>query len=275
VRSDVVRDMHSRFWAIRHWVLDTYGSQMGAFGIACYTVLARYVDYNDRQTVRFVAKSRIREHTGMALSTITAALHHLAALGILAIQEQQTADGQLANIYTLLQQPREGGLQENGGGRATDGPVRRAEGGGRQPGRGGGKARTGLDAERPLRNNTSLATILNNNGGGSEEPATDGRDDRTPAPVLDAMRSSMDTDDVRFTTAMEDLSEQMVPANYVRWIARLRFGGMTTDAITVICPDEVSKDQLQRRFDPLVRRALKDAFALDDCRINYEVRTPA
>jgi hypothetical protein len=50
---------------------------------------------------------------------------------------------------------------------------------------------------------------------------------------------------------------------------------MTTDAITVICPDEVSKDQLQRRFDPLVRRALKDAFALDDCRINYEVRTPA
>jgi hypothetical protein len=281
VHGDVVRDMHSRFWAVRHWVLDLYGNQMGAFGIACYVVLARYVDYNDRQTVRFVAKSRIREHTGMALSTITAALHHLAALGVLAIQEQQTADGQLANIYTLQQQPHEGGLKDDGGGlhtvgggRLADGRGHIPEGGGRQPNREGATARTGMGAPRSLKNNTSLSTILNNNGEGNPPGGKDAKDNRKMEPAVDATRNGTASDDVHFSAAMEDLHEQMVPTNFARWIARLRFGGIASNAITVICPDEVSKDQLQRRFDPLVRRALQDAFALDDCRVTYEVRPP-
>ena len=58
---------------------------------------------------------------------------------------------------------------------------------------------------------------------------------------------------------LTDLREQMVPANFTRWVARTSLLSHDAGAAVVGVPDQVSADQLARRFDPLVRRALADA----------------
>lgn len=50
----------------------------------------------------------------------------------------------------------------------------------------------------------------------------------------------------------------MVPTNFTRWLARTSL--LSRDGAAVVgVPDQVCAEQLARRFDPLVRRALADA----------------
>jgi hypothetical protein len=69
---------------------------------------------------------------------------------------------------------------------------------------------------------------------------------------------------------LDDLREQMVPANFSRWLARTRLVSQHAGEAVVGVPDQVSADQLARRFDPLVRRALTDACG-EAVRVRYEV----
>jgi hypothetical protein len=60
-------------------------------------------------------------------------------------------------------------------------------------------------------------------------------------------------------TVLADLQEQMVPSNFTRWLARTVLLSHDAGAAVVGVPDQVSAEQLAKRFDPLVRRALSDA----------------
>ncbi len=69
---------------------------------------------------------------------------------------------------------------------------------------------------------------------------------------------------------LDDLREQMVPANFSRWLARTRLVSRSAGEAVVGVPDQISAEQLARRFDPLVRRALADACG-ESLTVRYEV----
>lgn len=69
---------------------------------------------------------------------------------------------------------------------------------------------------------------------------------------------------------LADLREQMVPANFARWLSRACLLSQSDGQAVVGVPDQVSADQLARRFDPLVRRALSDAVGAPVV-VRYEV----
>ncbi len=69
---------------------------------------------------------------------------------------------------------------------------------------------------------------------------------------------------------LTDLREQMVPSNFTRWVARTFLLSHEAGAAVVGVPDQVSADQLARRFDPLVRRALADACG-ETVTVQYQV----
>ncbi len=71
-------------------------------------------------------------------------------------------------------------------------------------------------------------------------------------------------------TTLADLAEQMVPANFTRWVARTCLLSQTAGAAVVGVPDQVSAEQLAKRFDPLVRRALADACG-ETVTVQYQV----
>ncbi|MGI8912767.1 MAG: helix-turn-helix domain-containing protein [Chloroflexota bacterium] len=69
---------------------------------------------------------------------------------------------------------------------------------------------------------------------------------------------------------LDDLREQIVPANFSRWLARTRLVSQSAGQAVVGVPDQVSAEQLARRFDPIVRRALADACG-EAVTVRYEV----
>ncbi len=74
------------------------------------------------------------------------------------------------------------------------------------------------------------------------------------------MEQEMATDlEKLWQMTLTDLREQMVPSNFTRWVARTCLLSRAAGAAVVGVPDQVSADQLAKRFDPLVRRALADA----------------
>ncbi len=58
---------------------------------------------------------------------------------------------------------------------------------------------------------------------------------------------------------LADLREQIVPTNFARWLCRARLLSCAAGQAVIGAPDQVIVQQLERRFDPLVRRALGDA----------------
>lgn len=77
--------------------------------------------------------------------------------------------------------------------------------------------------------------------------------------------------DALWETTLSDLREQMVPSNYSRWLAGTRLLSCTGDSAIVGTPDAVSADRLARRFDPLVRRALSDAYG-QPVTVQYQIQ---
>ena len=69
---------------------------------------------------------------------------------------------------------------------------------------------------------------------------------------------------------LDDLAEQIVPTNYQRWLARTSLISHEAGAAVVGVPDQVSAEQLAKRFDPLVRRALADACG-ETVTVQYQV----
>jgi hypothetical protein len=83
-------------------------------------------------------------------------------------------------------------------------------------------------------------------------------------------RTSHSELDVLWKATLDDLREQVVPVNFTRWLARTSLLSHDVGTVVVGVPDQVSADQLAKRFDPLVRRALADACG-EAVTVRYEV----
>ncbi len=70
--------------------------------------------------------------------------------------------------------------------------------------------------------------------------------------------------------ALSDLREQVVPTNYTRWLSRTRLLHHADGQAVVGVPNQICADQLVRRYDSLIRRALADALG-EDVAVRYEV----
>ena len=62
-----------------------------------------------------------------------------------------------------------------------------------------------------------------------------------------------------WSRTLADLREQILPTNFSRWLARTRLLSRAPGQAVVGVPDQVCAEQLARRLDPLVRRALSEA----------------
>lgn len=83
-------------------------------------------------------------------------------------------------------------------------------------------------------------------------------------------KEMVSTNEKVWSAVLDDLTEQIVPANFTRWLARTSLLSRTDGTAVVGVPDQASADQLAKRFDPLVRRALSDACG-EAVTVQYQV----
>jgi hypothetical protein len=75
-----------------------------------------------------------------------------------------------------------------------------------------------------------------------------------------------------WSIALSDLRQQVVPANFMRWLARTRLLSHAGNQAVVGAPDQTCAEQLSSRLDPLVRRALSEAIGTP-LTVSYQVYT--
>ncbi len=96
----VVRDHRHPGWLwLENAVLDTYGAQLGAYGIAVYVALCRHAG-NDQQA--YPSHKRLASVTGMSVRQARRAVDQLIALGIIHAEPRFDDGRQTSNTYTLL-----------------------------------------------------------------------------------------------------------------------------------------------------------------------------
>ena len=111
-------------------IIDDYAAEMGAMGVAVYTVLQRYADRPTGQC--WPSVSTMARRLRLSKNCVKKYLHHLARLGLITIAPRSTADGDpTSNLYTvhdptqrdavLRRQRARGGPPAAGGG-APDAP---------------------------------------------------------------------------------------------------------------------------------------------------------
>lgn len=96
-----VRDMRSTHWFwMDNAILDIYGPQLGAYGIAVYTALCRMANANG---TCWPSLNTLASTIGISRSTVIRSLEKLESLGLISISHRNGSDGsQDTNIYTIL-----------------------------------------------------------------------------------------------------------------------------------------------------------------------------
>ena len=111
-------------------IIDDYAAEMGAIGLAVYTVLQRYADRTTGQC--WPSVSTIARLLRLSKNCVKKYLHLLARRGLIDIAPRATADGDpTSNLYTVhdptqrnavLRRQRARGGPPAAGGRAPDAP---------------------------------------------------------------------------------------------------------------------------------------------------------
>lgn len=118
-RSDSFRDARNLpIFVIEDALIDAYGAQIGAYGVAVYTTLARFAK-RDHATV--LAYQTIADALKLSKTTVRATLKNLAAAGIIRIDPQTDDSGVpiASNRYTLLPIGDTKAVSQTEGGSAT------------------------------------------------------------------------------------------------------------------------------------------------------------
>lgn len=243
-----VRDNRGGNWWWAHNALfDSYGAQLGAYPLLVYFCLCRHAG---REQSTWVGQKVLQQQTGTSESTIRRALKTLQDAELIAIHEQVDERGRMTNIYELLavQLADTPPVPKNGGGvSGNGGPV---------------PTERSLQFMKKTHGTRGSTPRKKEEGGHEDEVAVNG-----------AVHTNGHVADVPldlWQTVLADLREQMVPTNYQRWLARTDLVQCADGLAVVSVPDQVSADQLTRRFDPLVRRALADACG-EQVAVRYEV----
>ena len=99
-----VRDNRGGNWFWLHnAIIDQYGAELGAYGIAVYCCLCRHVG-QDQYT--WVSQKELAAEIGSSRRQVQRELTKLQELGLLTVEEQENEHGQTSNTYTLLAPPR-------------------------------------------------------------------------------------------------------------------------------------------------------------------------
>jgi biotin operon repressor len=228
----IVRDHRGGNWFWMHNAIITeYGPQLGAYGIAIYAALCCHAGQDQ---VTWVGQKALAATIGCSRAQVQKELAKLKELGVLAVDEQVDERGRTTNLYTLLAPP------------AVDQPPRLLHRHGGLPDR---PPPPTSEAGPP----TPEAAMINK---------THGTKPMEQEPVTNLQKL--------WQMTLTDLAEQMVPTNYQRWLARTSLLSHAAGAAVVGVPDQISAEQLAKRFDPLVRRALADACG-EAVTVQYQV----
>ncbi len=149
-----VRDQRHNPWSwVDNTVIDQFGAQLGAGGLAVYLLLARYAGNSDQSA--FPALATLAAHSGLSSGAVRRRLAQLAALGLITVRPQYDRTGrQISNRYTLLAtqpaaapaqpdadvQAKRPGYPERQGGASTTARVAVVAGAGSPPDEGAGSA---------------------------------------------------------------------------------------------------------------------------------------
>jgi len=239
-----VRDNRGGNWFWLHNIIVTdYGKEIGPHGIAVYAALACHAD-KEQQT--WVSQKALAEEIGSSRAQVQRELAKLKQLGLVQVDEQMNEHGQTSNTYLLLPVPepehprisqRRGSLTERRGGS------------------------TGMRPPLPPEAPYQFMNKTHGTRGSTPHKKDESMQDRDAA-VDGSTHSNGHAGDVQldvWQAVLADLQEQMVPANFTRWLARTSLLSHDGGTAVVGVPDQVSAEQLAKRFDPLVRRALADA----------------
>jgi hypothetical protein len=247
-----VRDNRGGNWFWLHnAVVDMHGAQLGPYAGWIYVALCRH---SNMEQTAWVSHRKMAEETGISDRKLRDELKRLEVLGLITIEQRLDDRGQQTNVYTLLD-PLVGPATPLARGATPLAQQASPPGIGDQPPR----------HDTPTMNKTQLTRLTE-----QEEAA--------PTNLFSPARVSTNGgagagDSVLFKvwqSVLADLQEQMVPTNFTRWLARTSLLGQEAGTAVVGVPDQVSADQLAKRFDPLVRRALADACG-EAVAVRYEV----
>lgn len=238
-----VRDNRGGNWFWLHnIIIDHYGPELGPYGIAVYTALCRYAG-NEQQT--WVNQRTLQVHTATSERKIRDVLRQLETLGLLVSEEQSDEHGRLANIYHLALPPATADASPPASGAPAP----------------------ASSAAPPGTERRTLQFMKKTH----EQRGSVPREPMNQAASPDALANGVVHEQIDiWGVVLTDLAEQIVPANYERWLARTSLLSHAAGAAVVGVPDQICADQLARRFDPLVRRALADALG-EEVAVRYEV----
>jgi hypothetical protein len=106
--TDQVRSVRTEHWFfVDNTIIDDYGKDLGAYGIAIYATLCRFAN-NDRQDC-YPSHETLAELTGMSKRQVIRILKQLEELELIRWERQYTESGkQTSNLYLLLDPPSVG-----------------------------------------------------------------------------------------------------------------------------------------------------------------------
>jgi hypothetical protein len=243
-----VRDNRGGNWFWLHnAIMDTYGAQLGPYAGWAYVALCRHS--NTEQTA-WVSHRKMAEETGISDRKLRDELKRLEVLGLISIEQRLDDRGQQSNIYTLLDPLAHSAIpsaqQANPPGTVDQLPRH----------------------VTPTMKKTQLTRSMEQEEVIATNPTT--KKWVTTSSGANPSSQSDNIQDDLWQTVLTDLREQIAPTNFTRWLARTTLLDHDAGVAVVGVPDQVSADQLSRRFDPLVRRALADACG-EAVAIRYEV----
>ncbi len=105
---DILRDGRKRGWFhIDNALLDRFGAEIGAYGVAVYAVLARHAD---AKGVCFPSYQGIADKLGVSRRQAIRTVSVLAERGLIRVQKRQTPGGRPQNLYVLTDDWCNGGI---------------------------------------------------------------------------------------------------------------------------------------------------------------------
>jgi hypothetical protein len=247
-----VRDNRGGNWFWLHnAIVDVHGAQLGPYAGWIYVALCRH---SNMEQTAWVSHRKMAEETGISDRKLRDELKRLEVLGLITIEQRLDDRGQQTNVYTLLD-PLVGP--------AT--PLARDATPLAQRTSPPGTADQPPWHDTPTMKKTPLTRLTEQEEVVPTEPISPTRVSTTGSAVSPATALFN-----VWQAVLADLQEQMVPTNFTRWLARTTLLGHEAGAAVVGVPDQVSAEQLAKRFDPLVRRALADACG-EAVAVRYEV----
>lgn len=91
----IIRDRRPGFLRVYNDLYDTYGAQLGPYGLAVYVALCRYANQDSEAWPSY---STIARGTGMSRRKVIYEIQRMEALHIIAIERNQNT----SNIFILL-----------------------------------------------------------------------------------------------------------------------------------------------------------------------------